>query len=430
MKFIFRTILVAGLLSGIAFSGRAAQKSMRDVMAGDDAKFTLVELIDYGSWKGSHFLLPRLSKDSKAQIMQKDFTIPQSAMDGLSEDAKGMLRKQVQAIQQWVSDVQQETGKTIAPTENDDGKNNYELLLVEELKAAESGPEEWDGIKGLYGAPWESEALKLKLGPIRIRKTLDDWDGDLDDVDGATLSFEQNELDDSKTWSSEGALIYPVSRSLATSFGSYRSARLTVLPSVTWKLSDVSSSTNDVEDLAFQLPISLHGRHPMSGNTFWVDDFLLSPYYHTDFHFDADVVGAELTYSPYIKISRFAVGGWTGLFGKTAYLLRVAPKINASEVLRTSRFLDRPNDDTRISLGARLEAGLRPFGEDNPWELKATYTFGYDVAGTDKYSDLFEAKTTYWFVKKVGLTFSFQKGETPVSDKNLNLLKLGLEVKL
>jgi hypothetical protein len=279
-----------------------------------------------------------------------------------------------------------------------------------------------------------------KWGPFRIRKNVDDWNKGLNDVSGASISYQKDWIEKAHTWSSEGALIYPILLTSASDRPgtAYSSSELWIFPAATWKVSEISNKTNDVEDLQFQFPISFGGNrrsfagwHP-SAPWQWRDELTLSPFFHTDFHGEGKIVGGILNYEALFQFGNFEVGQWHSIGGtKVAYLFRARPKLEFSKVLQGSRFIDRPKGDEWIRGGATLDFGLRPFGKNAPWEIKSSYSSLYNFnGGKDAYSDLFEAKTTYWFNDNVGLSFSFQKGETPISDKAIKLLTLGLEVKL
>jgi hypothetical protein len=52
-----------------------------------------------------------------------------------------------------------------------------------------------------------------------------------------------------------------------------------------------------------------------------------------------------------------------------------------------------------------------------------------NFSGDGIYSDLFKASTTYWINRYAGLTLEYQKGDTPVADKAIDLLTFGLQLR-
>lgn len=329
-----------------------------------------------------------------------------------------------EAVAVWLTDLEDHIG---APPP-------YTVEQVKKAQAPTKDAVRRDVARGLIREP-----LTLKngtaVGPVRIRKTVEDWDKDLDDVSGASLGYQDNRLSSSHAWSAEGAVSYPFRRHndlFRKPDSAFKSTDLTVLPTVSFKVNDLSDTAEgEVEDLVLGIPVSFGGNRKFSAGQ-WREEWMFHPFFQTDFHGDGEIVGANLEYEPLFQIGAFDVGQWHSFFGSPiAYLLRVRPKLEFSEVIDTSRFIDREEGDTWFRAGATLHLGIRPFGSSSPWELRTEYRFGHDLTDDDdSYSDLFEAKTTYWINENIGLSLRYQDGETPVSDKEIELLSLQLEIKM
>lgn len=275
-----------------------------------------------------------------------------------------------------------------------------------------------------------------EIGPFRIRSAVEDWSKKLGDVTGATISYQENQLSDSTTWSAKGAIIYPIvfsdgtDRPEGAAFSSFVSA---FTPAVNWNIVDVDGTDEgDVQELQFNLPFSLQGNHSAIELR---SELSLAPYYATDLSFDSSIVGASLVYEPIFQIGKhFDVGQFHSLGGKKkgpAYLIRLLPKLDYSNVLETSRFVSRPEGDEWFRAGGKVEVALRPFGKNARWELRGSYGAMWDLeGGDDDFSDLIEAKALFWLSESAGLSFSYQKGQTPVADKDIEMLSLGFELKL
>ena len=76
------------------------------------------------------------------------------------------------------------------------------------------------------------------------------------------------------------------------------------------------------------------------------------------------------------------------------------------------------------SLDFRL--GMQTF---NSLDAGASYQLLQTVSGSGSYSYLFQGHITLWLVENVGATIQYSKGNTPVADKPIDLVSLGLEFK-
>ena len=268
----------------------------------------------------------------------------------------------------------------------------------------------------------QSKGGDTTYGPIKIRQKFEDWNKDLLDVKGASISYSNDRIENTGTWLTKGSIIYPIESDRAYS-------ALTLLPSIQWK-----RETAEIDELTFQLPVSYFIAHEMPKYMEWSSDFYFSPYYLTDFDFDGKMIGAELTYEPTIQIGRrFQTGSWHSLFGgmDIAYLLRIIPGLTYGHILSEGPYINRDEKDDTLAITCKLEFGLMPFGDKTPWEIRGNYNFLYDFSGeSDGYVDLWSASTIWWFNKNVGLDLSYQKGDTPLTKKEVDLVKLNLQFRL
>lgn len=282
-----------------------------------------------------------------------------------------------------------------------------------------------------------------KYGPILFREKLEDWDKKLKDIDGSTISYSDDRLDDIQTWKTEGNLIYPYIFFNETSEKELYKTRA-ILPSIKWKYNDLSKSDNeDIEELTFQISWFTRILHKLaqypdeSGEIrdyrTWRSEFYFTPFYTTDFEFEGEIIGASITYEPIVQLGRFNTGSWHSLFGTldSAYLLRFIPGGTYSHVLTEGEFANREESDNLLGITAHFEFGLRPFGKNVPWEVKLAYGILYDFTGEDEgYFENFTAKLSYWFSDNAGLTLGYEDGDQFLTKKKIDLISLGFEVRL
>jgi hypothetical protein len=152
----------------------------------------------------------------------------------------------------------------------------------------------------------------------------------------------------------------------------------------------------------------------------------------TDFSFKGLVSGASFSYSPNVfdDISGFGINtGYKGL-GHTPlmYRLGLVPSVDYNHLFSTSRFITRKTQTDYFRLGGKVEAGLITKGYPSI-EAIASYQPLIGISGAPDYSYLLSLSGKLWFNKNVGFSLDYQRGETPVAQKNLDLLTAGLEVK-
>ncbi len=294
------------------------------------------------------------------------------------------------------------------------------------------------------------DAYRSSIGPLRIRRTTADIDPRSSAIEvsgpdpaigkakGAKLNFSDNRLQDGNgAWSTEGTVYLPLHWSWEPlpEDKSQQEMRLHVFPAVSWKVQEQQTGNlKDVNELKFAVPFSVD----QGGvGDFWT--FVGEPYYHTDTHFDGGIWGSELSiayrgdilWNP-VERRPFHLNRWDR-FGDVDVLVSGKGLLDYSDVHQASRYMDRAEGDDWFRLG--LEAGIE-FGflgkpnegrGESPLVLGASYRFMETLAGDGGYSDLFSAHLTYWMTKYIGLTLEYQQGETPVADKEIDLISLGLE---
>jgi hypothetical protein len=73
-----------------------------------------------------------------------------------------------------------------------------------------------------------------------------------------------------------------------------------------------------------------------------------------------------------------------------------------------------------------LRLGLKTF---QSLDAGVSYELLQAVSGSGGHSYLFKTHCTLWLVENAGATVEYSKGDTPVSDKAIDLLTFGLEFK-
>lgn len=287
---------------------------------------------------------------------------------------------------------------------------------------------------GLFGEAKELEKHDGKRGPFLLRKTADDWSGDLTDAAGAKVTYADDRLSKKSKWSSEGAVIYPIALGGKEDGNPGRpksgNATLQVLPALGWKIADVQeTATGDVEELQLQAPLVWS---TPQFNVGWLSNsvFSFSPYTLTDFHFKGAVLGATASFAPFIfdRKSGFAINkGYTGLcYGPVLYRIGFEPGLDYNHLSSTSRFITRDDHKDHFRIGGKTELALR--WQDFPsLEFVISYQGFASISGGPSHSDLFSYSAKIWLNEYAGLSLEHQKGSTPVADKDVNLTTFGFE---
>lgn len=315
------------------------------------------------------------------------------------------------------------------------------LLLVPKLIFATDGAkvDKNNTISRLLGEP--KKYRDTEYGPIFLRNKAEDWKKNIDAVSGASISYFDDRIEDSQTWATEGSIIYPITRTWQRNNNDQESpvyTELALIPSIAWV-----RDTNRNE-LKFQLPVSYFVSHNIKrrrdtqgklvGLQQWEDYFQLKPYYLTDFDFDGMIIGAELTYEPTIQIgSKFQIGSWISPFDESevAYILHIIPSLNYSRVLSESSFINRKEHDDKFVIATHIELKFKPFGKKTPWEIGGEYKFLYDFSkDIDSYSNYWSTNAKWWFTKNIGMKLKYEKGNIPLTDKEVDLTTLSVEFRI
>lgn len=264
---------------------------------------------------------------------------------------------------------------------------------------------------------------RLEMSGLRLRKDVEQFGVAREDAKGATLTWSDNRLVEGHgAWNSEGALGYPLR--LHDGAAGWD---LSATPAVSWKLLQEDGATGaDVRDLEFSLPFTALTQLESRGHVALVG----RPYYHTDFDLKGGIAGATLTLD-WAKDIGLPFGMYKTVpgFEKLAWQWTFNPQLDWNEVLHESPWIERKKDDDWLRAGAVAGVSIRPWGKSK-LELSANYRFLCGLSGDPDYSDMLSLKATTWFSDEVGLSFEYQRGNTPVSDKDVDLLTLGLEIRL
>jgi hypothetical protein len=281
-------------------------------------------------------------------------------------------------------------------------------------------------------------------GPIMIRKNSDELaKDDFTKAKGATLGFANNYLiEGNGAWNSEGIIFYPINRAWQGKPGSGSSFTLQTGPATEWKLAETEeASKQDVQEFTFSLPITGYfvppGKpvDPASDrklSAIWV--FQGKPYFQSDFSLEHEIYGAETSvefvgsvFGSDLVLGDFQNIGGSGLM---QYRVRLVPKIDYSTTEKVGPHTSRKAGDDWFRIGGLASFDLRIGGEkSNPLDLGVSYQGMDTLNGSGDYSDLFKAHVTWWVSDYTGVTLEYSKGETPVSDKDIDLVTFGLELR-
>ena len=421
MKSVIAITYCAGLaLLGSLLSASAADKFTARTFAGADQKLNQQEAAFYIVFRDkeplSKFLSPgEMTLDPKKVV---------AAMADKLDDLRSLTGHGSPWTWQELDAVAAQTAK------------------VESLPA-------WEKISGVTTkAELGKGGANGSLGPFRLRKTSADLTKALKDASGATIGYSDNRLlQGNGAWNAQGALDYPVK--VIHQGGSGQSIELEVGPAVEWNLAQVQgNSKKDVQALTFSLPMTVYaspGREKMTGtyeeniaaagneifSALWV--IQAKPYFQTDFSFQQEIYGVEASaeFVGGLLGSNIYLGGFQNI-GKSGlqYQLRAIPKLDYSETERGGLYTTRKKGDDWFRAGGTVSLDLRLGGKSfNPLDFGVSYQFLDTLSGSGDFSDLFKAHATWWLTENAGITLEYSKGDTPVADKKIDLLTLGLEVK-
>jgi hypothetical protein len=285
-------------------------------------------------------------------------------------------------------------------------------------------------------APWGEKLTKsdVSFGPIALRKSVDDLEKSLTDAPGAKVSHSRNRLTDKTTWTTEGALIFPISWQDDEATENRFSARWKALPSVNWKVVNVGDTqTGDAEELQLKVPVVMSINH-RGTSLLRNSELSLAPYFLTDFGVRGKLAGASLSYTPYLKP---ADGGLEINAGyrymsttRSAWMYRIGltPTLDYNHLYSTSRFITRTSDSDYFRGGGKAEVGFLT-NTSPALELRASYKGFWRIEGGPNQSDLLTVSGKLWLNDNAGFTLEHQKGSTPVADKAVDITTLGLELR-
>ncbi len=249
-------------------------------------------------------------------------------------------------------------------------------------------------------------------------------------VKGATISFSDNRLkSNGVAWSSQGALGYSVGQIS-------RFPEAVVIPAVRWSVNRSGAGsvngTTDIEELEFTVPVScyLYTGSGGSGTSLWV--MKLRPWYLTDFSFDDELYGGEIS-SEYVGNlfgSPLVLGGFQQLSGTLSYQLRLVPKLAYSVTSRGGEHTARKPGDDWLNAGglASFDLSLSP---QVPFAAGVSYEFLQGLAGKATDVHLFGVSGTLWLDtnRRTALKLSYQQGKSLVTAAKVDLVTLGMEIR-
>ncbi len=266
------------------------------------------------------------------------------------------------------------------------------------------------------------------IGPVRLRKSERFLDVDRTSAKGASIGFSDNRLKEGRgAWNTEGALGYPVQLSRQDGGGG-KSVEFEAIPFVSWNLAQIEGTSGfQINELAFGLPFIAK---VSPGVGFSSAKWFLSgrPYYMTDFDFDQSIYGVEARaeYVGGVFGTALNMGGFYPLFDGFRYSFRVTPAMDYSITEKAGSHTSRRDGDDWLRIGARSSLDLRfPFMLD----VGLSYLFFDTVSGRGGYSDLLHVYATWWPGEHLGMTVDYSKGETPVAATEIDLVKVGVELR-
>lgn len=271
------------------------------------------------------------------------------------------------------------------------------------------------------------------MGPLLLRKSVDDGDKDLKNSAGAKLAHSRNRLTDKSTWVTEGALLFPMAGWSNERRADRLSERWSMLLSASWKVVQVGqTTTGDAEELQFQAPF-MKSINRGDGSALRNAEYKVTPYFLTDFGFRGKVAGASFSYTPYVKPASGGVEVNTGyrFVSETSpllYRLGLVPTLDYNHLFNTSRFITRTSHKDYFRGGGRAEIGLLTHTLP-AIELRATYSGFWRIDGAPSQSDLLSLTTKLWLNPNAAVTLEHQKGDTPVATKEVDVTTLGLELR-
>jgi hypothetical protein len=309
-----------------------------------------------------------------------------------------------------------------------------ELDAIAGAGAAKSEDAPWKKLSGFTEKKEFGDRTRhSRFGPFRLRKNSAELAKDVKDAKGATLGFTNDRLSEGNgAWNTQGILNYPIGFRREGGAGTGESITLEAGPAIEWKLAEVQgNSKKDVQELGFNVPTTIYLTPGSDVPALWVMQG--KPYFQTDFSGGYRIYGFEASaeYVGALFGSPLGVGGFENIPGSNMqYQLRTIPKIDYSETERAGKYTTRKVGDDWFRIGGMVSLDLRLGGKNfNPLEIGVAYQLLETVSGSGGFSDLFVAHGTWWVSANTAITLEYSKGDTPVADKAIDLITLGLEFK-
>lgn len=406
----------------------------RDFDANNDGLISLTEL--------RAMVTAQKFKEAKLNMNVGDFLGPDFA------PIPGAMEKYLAAHQKEITELKGQIEIEIGGIYGNLNRNPTDLIPISELEAPVNAADETkpivakNEVPGVFGTPKKDENSGRSLGPFLLRRHPDQWHDDLKDADGARISYTDNRQAGKSSWSGEGALIYPIQLQGDES-GRKRetgSDRWLLLPSTSWHVNQVSRSTaDDIEELRFQVPVTYSTPHRQLG---WLrhSNFELTPFVLTDFSFRGLVSGATFEYAPYIKGGPIDINaGFRRLirtdapnrfFDSLTYSIQLGALTDYSHLHSISQYIVRPDHPDYFRTGLKVKGQLKAkISESVELEGNVGYQGMVGLAGAPDYRDLLTLSFKTWLNEYLGFSVEYQKGETPVAQKNVDLMTVGIEMR-
>jgi hypothetical protein len=113
--------------------------------------------------------------------------------------------------------------------------------------------------------------------------------------------------------------------------------------------------------------------------------------------------------------------------------IRVIGLVDYSDVQTGSRYISRPEGSYWFRLGGEVDfdIGLFAYGDKTKQPITATVSYRFEdaVSGEGGYADLLKADLSFWLNPYTALSVDYQRGTTPVADKDINQLTVGIQIK-
>jgi len=293
----------------------------------------------------------------------------------------------------------------------------------------------WKKISGLTEAKHiavkDSPSSGIDVGPIMVRKSVEDLSLDLSDASGAILGFSDNRLAGGNgAWNSQGVLGYPIGGNLEGGPGTGKSTTIKLTPLAEWQLAESQqANAADIEELGLAVPITVFRSPGWKNSALWTVQ--AKPFYQTDFSGGHEIFGtdASLEFTGNLFDNKIAIGGYQNFANLPfQYQVRIIPKLDYSETHQAGIHTTRSVGDAWFRAGGLVSFDVRS-KTINPLEIGISYEFLDTLSGSGGYSSLLAPHLTWWLSDNLGLNFEYTVGDTPVADAEIDLLTLGLEFK-